>query len=372
MKLGVRFSGVLVALTALTLAVMAGCKQDGTAGGPKTGKVNVVATTPDIGVIAKAVGGELVEVTTFVKPGDDPHVVEANTSMVEALVKAELLAAVGQHVEDAWLPGMVKTSRNAALVPNGEGYLSLAKTARLIAEADEEEKTKEVSDKAPAKGKAQSFHPEENPHFLLDPVEGVRAGKVISQKLAKLRPDSAPVLEKQYKEFAKAVMVAQLGPGLAEKLSAEDFEPLSVAIEKGELKKYLSDKKITGVELAGAQGELMAHKGTLLVGDHDLWPYFARRYGVEMVGYIEGHPGEMPNAQHLSELMALIKAKKVPALLRASYFDAKQTQFIANQTGVKVVEMAHFPGSRTGTQSYPEFIQYNARQLSEALKTAKP
>jgi ABC-type Zn uptake system ZnuABC Zn-binding protein ZnuA len=360
---------LLMGLVGMVLAMAGGCKKEGGAGAVKTGKVNVVATTPDIGAIARAVGGELVEVTTFVKPGDDPHVVEPNTSMVESLAKAELLAAVGVHVEDAWLPGMVKTSGNQTIAPTGAGYVSLAKTARLIGE-DEEAGPAKAGEKG--KPKAESFHPEENPHFLLDPVEGVKAAKVIYTKLAEARPKDAAAFEKQYREFAATVMKAQLGEALAGKLTAEDFEPVSMAIEKGELKKYLEEKKITGVDVGGLQGDLAAYKGTLLVGDHDLWPYFARRYDVVMMGYLEGHPGEMPNAKHLSDLITRMKEKKCPALLRAAYFDAKQIKFVGDATGAKVVEMAHFPGSRPGTESYAEFISYNAKQLSDALKTAKP
>ncbi len=370
MKLGFSRRVMLAGLALLAAgAVMPGCKNEGSSTAEKTGKVKAVATTPDLGAIMLAVGGNDVDVTTFVKGGNDPHVVEANTGMVESLSEAEILAAVGLHVEDGWLPAMVKTAGNKAVMRDGAGYVSLSKTARLISEGAEEE-AKEAKPKE--KGKAQSFHPDENPHFLLDPVEGVKAAKVLSQKLTEARPKQAAEFEKRYREFAKEVMVIQLGQALADKLTAEDFEPVSIAIEKGELKKYLEEKKIKGVELGGLAAEFAPYKGAHLAGDHDLWPYFARRYGVEMIGYIEGHPGEMPNAQHMTDLMAKMKAQKSAVLLRAPYFDAKQTKFVADGTGAKVVEMAHLPGARPGTQSYTDFIQYNARQLLDALKTAKP
>jgi ABC-type Zn uptake system ZnuABC Zn-binding protein ZnuA len=371
-KLGFSRRAMLAGLALLAAgAVMPGCKNEGSSTAEKTGKVKAVATTPDLGAIMLAVGGNDVDVTTFVKGGNDPHVVEANTGMVESLSKAEILAVVGLHVEDGWLPGMLRTAGNKAVMRDGAGYVSLSKTARLISEGAEEE-AKEAKPKEKGKAQAQSFHPDENPHFLLDPVEGVKAAKVLSQKLAEARPKEAAAFEARYREFAKEIMTIQLGQALADKLTAEDFEPVSIAIEKGTLPKYLEDKKIKGVELGGLAAEIAPYKGAHLAGDHDLWPYFARRYGVEMIGYIEGHPGEMPNAQHMTDLMAKMKVEKAALLLRAPYFDAKQTKFVADGTGAKVVEMAHLPGARAGTESYADFIKYNARQLLDALKTTKP
>jgi ABC-type Zn uptake system ZnuABC Zn-binding protein ZnuA len=52
--------------------------------GPAFAGVNVVATLPWIGSLAKEIGQEKVTVTTLVKPGQDPHMVDAKPSMLSA------------------------------------------------------------------------------------------------------------------------------------------------------------------------------------------------------------------------------------------------------------------------------------------------
>jgi len=41
-------------------------------------KLNVVATTWDLGAIAQEIGGDKIELLTLAKPTEDPHFVDAN------------------------------------------------------------------------------------------------------------------------------------------------------------------------------------------------------------------------------------------------------------------------------------------------------
>ena len=59
--------------------------------------LRVCATTPDLGSLVTAVGGDEVAVTVFAKGTEDPHFVEARPSFVKALSEAQLLVLGRRH-----------------------------------------------------------------------------------------------------------------------------------------------------------------------------------------------------------------------------------------------------------------------------------
>src|SRR5947208_11199690 len=88
------------------------------------GKLNVVATTPDLASIAKEIGGEHIELTTLAKPTEDPHFVDAKPSFIVKLNRADLLIEGGAELEIGWLPALLDQSRNSKLVSGAPGHVS--------------------------------------------------------------------------------------------------------------------------------------------------------------------------------------------------------------------------------------------------------
>src|SRR5215471_1947684 len=78
-------------------------------------KLNVVATTPDLGSIAKEIGGDKIELTTLAKPTEDPHFVDAKPSYIVKLNRADALIEGGAELEVGWLPALLDQSRNDKL-----------------------------------------------------------------------------------------------------------------------------------------------------------------------------------------------------------------------------------------------------------------
>ena len=50
-------------------------------------------------------------------------------------------------------------------------------------------------------------------------------------------------------------------------------------------------------------------------------------------------------------------------LLATPYFDPRHARFVAEQSGVRVVPMAHQVGSRPGTDDYVSMIDYDVKQV---------
>ena len=67
-------------------------------------KLNIVASTPDVGAMAKEIGKDKVEVMSIAKPTEDPHFVDAKPSFIVKLNKADMLIDGGLQLELGWLP----------------------------------------------------------------------------------------------------------------------------------------------------------------------------------------------------------------------------------------------------------------------------
>src|SRR5881394_4112132 len=80
-------------------------------------KINVVATLPDLGSLAREIGGDNVSVTVLAKPTEDPHFVDARPSFVVALRSADVLIDGGAELELGWLPQLQARHRQTGPGP---------------------------------------------------------------------------------------------------------------------------------------------------------------------------------------------------------------------------------------------------------------
>ena len=64
-------------------------------------------------------------------------------------------------------------------------------------------------------------HPLVNPHYLLDPLNGLKVARAIHAKLVELRPTKKDYFDRQYAAFARRLGSALLGKGLTEKYEPE-------------------------------------------------------------------------------------------------------------------------------------------------------
>jgi ABC-type Zn uptake system ZnuABC Zn-binding protein ZnuA len=274
--------------------------------------LRVCTTVPSLGSLVREVGGDQVEVFVFTKGTEDPHFAEARPSFVKALSRADLLVLVGMDLEVGWLPPLLQNARNGRVLPGAPGYLD-ASTAIAPLEVPSGAVDRSMGD----------VHVYGNPHYLLDPLNGVAVAGKIAERLSALRPENAS-------EFAAR---------------RADFE----ARAKSALERWNALAR----PFAGARA----------VSDHRLWTYFARRFEIEMVGTLEPKPGVPPTTRHLQELIEQMRSQGVHLLFSAAYYDPRHAQFVADQTGARVASMAHEVGAQPGTDDYLAMVDYNVRQL---------
>jgi ABC-type Zn uptake system ZnuABC Zn-binding protein ZnuA len=103
-----------IVLAAGVLAVLAtACSDGGRSGGsgdPGQGRVlEVVATTTQVADFARAVGGDLVRVTSLIKPNVDAHDYEPSPADLDAVARADVVLQNGVGLEE-WLDDTIKSS----------------------------------------------------------------------------------------------------------------------------------------------------------------------------------------------------------------------------------------------------------------------
>jgi ABC-type Zn uptake system ZnuABC Zn-binding protein ZnuA len=318
--------------------------------------LRVAATVPELGSLVREVGGDQVEVTVFAKGTEDPHFVEAKPSFVKVLSQADLFIQVGMENEAGWVPLLVRNAGNPNVLAGAKGFLD-ASTA--ITPLDVPTGTIDRSQ--------GDVHAAGNPHFLTDPLNGLRVAALIRDKLLELRPDRQPSFEQRYQAFRRRLGAAMVGESLSKKY---DFEKLALLYEHGRLADFLKQQGDDG-KLGGWLGMMLPYYGAKVLADHNVWPYFARRFGITVVGFMEPKPGIPPTTRHLGELVNTMRAEQVKLVIGVPYYDPRHAQFISGNTGATVVKMAHQVGAREGTDDYISMIDYNVRSLAAALRGAR-
>ncbi len=264
---GAVVTGVLMALALFAAGCSTGSSDD-------DGKLDVVATTTQIGDFAREVGGEAVEVDQILQPNTDPHDYEPRPSDVEGAAGAELIFASGDGL-DEWIGEVVSDSGSDAEV------IDLGATApvRLAGETEGEEAS------------------EYDPHWWHDPRNAEAAVRRIERALIAAYPSHAATFRRNADAYLAELQALDAG-------IARCIDSVPPAQRK-------------------------------LVTDHDALGYFDNRYGIEVVGAVI--PSQTTQAQtsakDLSELAKTIEAEDVKAVFSESSLSAKTSEAIARQTG---------------------------------------
>ncbi len=284
-------------------------------------KLRVVTSTEDLAALVREVGGDKVDVEAIAKGYQDPHFVEAKPSFLLKLRKADLLISVGLQLEVGWLPPLITQCGNPRVQHGAAGYLEAAQFAEIL-EVPSGPVTRAMGD----------VHPSGNPHFWLDPENGLRVARGIEQKLAQLRPDDAAYFQQRVQSF---------------------------------------EQRLREVEKRW-DAQMAAYRGAKIVTYHRSWPNLAKRFGLNVVGYVEPRPGIPPSPQSLVELMKLMKREKVKVIFVEPYFDLKTPNAVARETGAQVVVLLPSVGGEKQITDYFKLFDYDVNLMARALSGVKP
>ena len=117
----------------------------------------------------------------------------------------------------------------------------------------------------------------------------------------------------------------------------------------------------------GRQGRVQGVKVTY----HNSWPSFARRFGLEVVDFVEPKPGIPPSPAHIHSLIGRIKAEGVRLLIVEPYFDQKLPEKVAARSGARLVILPPSVGGEEGIKTYTGLFDRQFELLKSALARGK-
>ena len=275
------------------------------------GKLRVVTSIPDLADFTRRIGGELVSVESLAKGMEDPHGVPMKPSFVPKLNRADALVVMGLQNEHAWLDALVEVARNPKILRGNPGFINCSVNIS----------PKQIP--PVLSRKEGDLHPLGNPHFNLDPVEAKLMAETIAEGLARLYPPGRSVFESNLDTF----------------------------------KTHIDQKLKEWLQLAEPL------RGVKFVSYHQDTIYFADRFGLEEMGQIEMKPGIPPTQGHLVSLVKMMKKQGVNVVLREPYFGKRLPQWVASQTGAKVVTFLIMVGGSPGVTRYEDLIEFNIRSI---------
>jgi ABC-type Zn uptake system ZnuABC Zn-binding protein ZnuA len=302
--------------SAVAMAIALVCALAGSQVGRAENKLKIITATTDLAALAQEVGGDKVEVESIARGYQDPHFVEAKPSFLLKLRKADLLIVVGLELEIGWLPPLITQSSNPNIQVSANGYLDASRFAKIL-EIPTGQVTRAEGD----------VHPQGNPHYWLDPDNGLRVAKGIADKLSEMRPNDATYFAQRYSDFEQRL-----------KQSDERW--------KAEMKPYAGRKIVTY---------------------HRSWPNFAEHFGLNVVGYVEPRPGIPPTPQHTVDLIGQMKRDNVKVIVVEPYFDLKTPNSVARETGGQVVVLLPSVGGEKEVTDYFKLFDYDIAKLKQAF-----
>src|SRR5881397_1054556 len=160
-------------------------------------KLNVITATTDLASLAQEVGGDKIDVESIAKGYQDPHFVEAKPSFLLKLRRADLLIVVGLELEIGWLPPLITQSTNPKIQVGAPGYFDASRFAKIL----------EIPTGVVTRAEGD-VHPLGNPHYWLDPENGLRIAKGIQNKLSEMRPADAAYFAERYNSFEQRLRQA--------------------------------------------------------------------------------------------------------------------------------------------------------------------
>ena len=319
-------------------------------------KVKVVVTLPTLKALTDEVGGNRVDVIALAKGDQDPHFVTPTPVLMQRTRQADLFIENGFSLE-LWADQVANGSGNTKIfrgtpgrIVAGSGISALEIPAVL---------TREMGD----------IHPQGNPHVWLDPLLAkVEAGN-IAEALKSVDPAGASTYESRKAEFFRRIDTALFGPEL---LKLVGIQKLTRLAWSRELYPFLENNKVEGQPLAAKAGGWVKAaeplRGIKAYEFHRVWVYFARLFGIQLVGTIEERPGIPPGPQHLMQITERIKSDKIPLIMVDNFYDPAQPNNIARQTGAKVVLLPNQVEGEHGVKTYFDLMDHVIAKTTGALK----
>ena len=313
-------------LVALTLALSA-CAPAATPTAPAADQprpLQVVATTSIVADVVKNIGGDRIAVAALLPIGADIHTYEPTPQDLAKAADARLVFVNGAGLEEFL----------SVLIENAGAADKVVEVSHGIELKDFGAHSDDHSNEGEDHEGEEHSHEGGDPHTWVDPnnvkiwVENIRAALTAAD----------PAGEAAYRANAEAYL--------------KQLDEIDAWIRQQVAQIPAENRK--------------------LVTDHQLFGYFAERYGFEQIGaIIPGYStAAQPTAQEIAAIEDAIRAFGVKAVFVSKAVNPGLAQRVAEDTGIQLVGLYHgslsAPGGEAAT--YLDYLRYNVTQIVNALK----
>jgi manganese/iron transport system substrate-binding protein len=277
-------------------------------------RLKIVTTVAPITSIVENVAGDKADIAGVIPEGINSHTFEPNPSDSKLLTGADLIIFNGLDLETPTLDLARANLKQGATI-----YILGTQTIR---------KDEYIFDFSFPKAQG---HP--NPHLWLNPEYAMRYAALVRDELVRLDPKNKDAYEQNTAQFLKKI------------------EALDQAIKEAV--------------------QTIPPNNRRLLTYHDSWPYFARRYGFQVIGAVQPSDFADPSPREVMRLIDQIRKEKVPAVFGSEVFPSPVLEQIAKEAKSRYIDKLRddeLPGKPGDPQhSYIGMMIENMTIMFEAL-----
>jgi zinc transport system substrate-binding protein len=251
--------------------------------------INAVVSILPEQTFVKAIGGNKVNVSLMVQPGNSPHTYEPKPSQMIEIAKADLYFAIDVEFEDVWLPKFQSLNPKMQVIDLADKVTKIQMQDKHECEADDAHHSEHEEHKPEG----------EDPHIWTAPSNVKIIAENIYNALKKIDPVNANYYKKNLDIFLASI----------DETDRQIIDILS-SLEDGE--------------------RFMVF--------HPSWGYFAKAYNLEQIAVeVEG---KEPKPKELIHLLTEAKEEKVKAIFTQPEFSDTVAKIIAKELQIPVVKVS--------------------------------
>ena len=283
---------------------------------PVFARLNIVTSIPDLADIAKEIGRDSVSVFSLATGTENYHMIQARSSFLPKLNRADLVICLGLEAEDRWLVPIVNAARNKGIKKGSPGWIEAYKGLQILELPANPETITQVGG-----------HRLGNPHINSGPYCGKVMAKNIYEAVIAFDAANKKLYESRYNEYV------------------------------GELDTMESRLLQKAAPL----------KNVHVICYHADLAYFAYFYGMIVTGCLEPQPGVQPNSKHLAKLVSRANNDHVRLVLYHQAQDPRLPEKIAARIGAQPVCFANMVRARETITTFIELQEFNLDIMLKAL-----
>lgn len=281
---------------------------------PAAAALKVFACEPEWAALAKALGGDDVDTYSASTAVQDVHRIQARPSLIAKYRQADLVVCTGAELELGWLPALAEKANNPGVAAGSPGFFEASQYVQML-------EIPSSADRA-----LGDVHPYGNPHIQTGPQNIAPIARALARRLREVDGKHAGDYDRRYADFSAR----------------------------------------WPQELAKLQQRAAPLRGVSVVSHHKTWVYLYDWLGIREVATLEPKPGVPPSGAHLEDVLNLVKAHPVKAVVYSSYEDPRASEWLSRQAHIPAVQLPFSVGGAPGTDDLVGFYNVLIDRLLQA------